>query len=109
MTSTIAVIAAATQLTVTCSLRKFRNENIDIFCPFTMTKIYVTLNLRCRNTVWKFHDFSITQILREIKFGDSRSAKSVTFTHLEALNSDFHEFLHFLKAEIYQINKIQSP
>ena len=25
---------------------------------------------RCRVTVWKFHDFSITQILRENNFGD---------------------------------------
>ena len=59
--------------------------------------------------MWKFHDFSITQILREINFEDSRSAKSAILTHLEALNFDFYEFLHFLKAEIYQINKIQSP
>ena len=27
-------------------------------------------------TVWKFHDFSITQILCEINIWDSRSAKS---------------------------------
>ena len=59
-------------------------------------------------TLWKFHDFSITQILREINFGDSRSAKSAILTHLEALNFDFNEFLHFLKAEFYQINQIQS-
>ena len=26
-------------------------------------------------TVWKFQDFSITQILREINFGESRSSK----------------------------------
>ena len=26
-------------------------------------------------TVWKFHDFSIAQILREINFGDFKSAK----------------------------------
>ena len=38
-------------------------------------------------TVWKFHDFSITQILREINFGDSRSAKSAMFnTLLQAHN-----------------------
>ena len=58
--------------------------------------------------MWKFHDFSITQILREINCGDSRSAKSAILTHLEALNFDLDELLHFLKAEIYQINKIQS-
>ena len=59
--------------------------------------------------MWKFHEFSITQNLHEIKFGDSRSAKSTILTHLEALNLDFYEFLHFLKAKINKINKIQSP
>ena len=57
----------------------------------------------------KFNYFYITQNLREIDFGDSRSAKSATFTLLEALNFYFYEFLHFLKAENYQINKIQRP
>ena len=55
--------------------------------------------------MWKFHDFSITQILREINFEDSNSAKSAILSHLEALNFDFYEFLHFLKASIYLINK----
>ena len=56
--------------------------------------------------MWLFHEFSITQILREINFGDSRSAKSAVVTHLEVLNFAFYENLHFLKAEIYQSNKI---
>ena len=43
--------------------------------------------------VWKFHDFSIAQILREINFGDCRSAKSAILTHLEALNFDLFNFL----------------
>ena len=60
-------------------------------------------------TVWKVQNFSITQILREIKFGDSRSAKSTILTHLESLNFDFYEFLHFFKAEIDQIHNIQIP
>ena len=51
----------------------------------------------------------IRQNLREINFEDSRSAKSSILTHLEALKFDFNEFLHFLKAEFYQINKIQGP
>ena len=79
--------------------------------------------MKVGNTVWKFHNFSITEILREIRFWYSRSAKSAIFTylealklilinfwgsrsaksaiskHLEALNFDFCEFLHFLKAE----------
>ena len=60
---------------------------------------------KIRNTMWKFQDFSVTQILREIKFGDSRCAKSAILTHLQALNFDFHDFLHFLKNEIYKINR----
>ena len=59
--------------------------------------------------MWKFHNFSITQILREINFGDFRSEKSAILPHLEALNFDFYELLHFMKVEINQINKIQSP
>ena len=43
--------------------------------------------------------FSITQILREINVGNSRGAKSAILTHLEALNLNFYDFLHFLKAE----------
>ena len=54
------------------------------------------------------NDF-ITQILREINLGDSRSAKSAISTHFKALNIYFYEFLHFLKAEISQISKIQNP
>ena len=58
--------------------------------------------------MWKFQDFSITQILREINFGDSRRAKSANLTNLEVLNFAFYEIWHFLKAKIHQINKIQS-
>ena len=58
--------------------------------------------------MWKFDDFSITQILRENNFGNSRSAKSTISNHSEALNFDFYEFLHCLKAEIYQSNEIHS-
>ena len=57
----------------------------------------------------KIAEFSVTQILREINFRESRSVKSAVFTYLEALNFNFYKFLHLLKAEIYQISKIQSP
>ena len=56
----------------------------------------------------KFHDFSITRILREINFGDSRSAKFAISIYLEALNFDSYEFLHFLKSKIDQINNYQN-
>ena len=56
--------------------------------------------------MWKFHDFPINQILREINIGNSTSAKSGIFTHFEVLNFAFYEIMHFLKAGIYQLNKI---
>ena len=34
------------------------------------------------STVWKFHDFSIIHILREINHGGSRSAKKCSFCHV---------------------------
>ena len=61
------------------------------------------------HTEWKFHDFSIIQIFREINFNEFEGPKSVILTHLEALNFDSYEFLHFLKGEIDQINKNQKP
>ena len=61
------------------------------------------------STVWKFHDFSIIKILREINFEDSRSAQLAILPHLEALNFDFCEFLHFLKAEIKPNPNFRAP
>ena len=55
------------------------------------------------------HNFAITQILHEINFVDSTSAKFAILTHFEVLDFDFNEFLHFLKAKIYQITSIQIP
>ena len=51
--------------------------------------------------MWKCDNLSITQILREINIGDSRSVESTILTHLVALNFDFYAFLHFLEAEIH--------
>ena len=49
------------------------------------------------------------QIFGEINFEVYLSAKLAILTHLEALNFDFIHFVHFLKAEIDQKNKIHSP
>ena len=49
------------------------------------------LNLLLAFTMRKLQNFSVTQILREIKVGESRGSKSA---NLEALNIDFNEFLH---------------
>ena len=44
----------------------------------------------CRNsTIWKLHNYFVTQILREIKVGKSRVSKSAILAHLEGLNSNF--------------------
>ena len=61
------------------------------------------------NKVWKFDNFSISQILREINFEESKSAKSPIVTHLMALNFDLNPYLHFLNARTDQINKIKCP
>ena len=60
-------------------------------------------------TVLKFQDFSFKQILREIKISEFRVLEFAILTNWEALNFDFYEFLHCLKAEISQINQIQAP
>ena len=60
------------------------------------------------NTVWKFQNFAITQILCEINFGDSTSAKSALLTYLDVHNFAFCEIWHFLKTEICKITKFRA-
>ena len=83
-------IVFQTEISLTIILSRFHDKQTDE-------------NVNTNSSQWKFHDFSITQILREINFGDSRSAKSGILTHSEALNFDSYVFLHFLKAEVDQI------
>ena len=59
-------------------------------------------------TVWKFQKFSITQNLREINFGDSRSAKTAVFALLGAV-----KFVHLVNIRLQKVQefmkiKIQS-
>ena len=51
--------------------------------------------------VWIFQDFSVTQILHEFKIGKSGVSNSALFNQLIG-----PAYLHFLKSEIYQMNKI---
>ena len=51
-------------------------------------------------TVWKFHNFSFIQILREIKVSEFRSSKTGILTHLKTLQFDFYDFFYFLKGAI---------
>ena len=51
----------------------------------------MNVNYRVSQRSVEFHKFSITQILREINFGDSKCAKSGISTHLEPLNLHFYD------------------
>ena len=59
-------------------------------------------------TVWKFHDFSIIQILREINFGGSRNAKDVVFAILGAVNIVHLVNISLQKVQKFMKTKIQS-
>ena len=53
----------------------------------------VSTLLKCTGVqVWKFQDFSITLILREINFENSSNAKLAILTHLEALILNLYKF-----------------
>ena len=55
-------------------------------------------NTQCGNfIIFLSLRFFVKSILGSVKV-----LKSAIFTHLEALNFDFYDFLHFLKADIYQ-------
>ena len=59
-------------------------------------------------TVWKLHNFSVTQTLREITVVKFSNSKSTILTELEALYFGFYEFLHFLKAEFAKFTKFRA-
>ena len=54
-----------------------------------------------------FQDFFITDILREINFGDSWSAKSADFAILEAVNFEIWQISALKKSKIHK-SQIQS-
>ena len=57
--------------------------------------------------MWKIQDFSITQILCEINFGDSRSAKTAVFDILGAVK--FDNVVNFSLERLQKIHKNQNP
>ena len=58
---------------------------------FSKSTLYVNDSF----TMWKFLDFCLIQILREINISDSWVSKPAILTILEALNFNFFAFLHF--------------
>ena len=61
-------------------------EKIKQICIYKNT-------LGCIHTVWKFHDFPITQNLREINFGEIQNSKTPVYAYFEAL--DFVNLVNF--------------
>ena len=61
------------------------------------------------STVWKFHDFYVTQILREINFEESWSCKTAVFVILGALkminlvNFNLQKVQKFIKLKIQSL------
>ena len=56
-------------------------------------------------TVWKFHDFPITRILREINFEESRCSKTAVCAILEGLN--FVKLVNFSLQKVYDFIKAE--
>ena len=50
--------------------------------------------------MWKFKEFCITEILREINFVDSRSVKTAIFATLGAMN-----FVHLVNCILQNVQK----
>ena len=94
------------------------SASLSISNLFLLSKISVT-NSKCwhqtgqtfyatfsKSWTWKLKKFSVTQILREIKFGETtRVFKSANLSHFEAMNLDYSWIL----AEIYKITKFRAP
>ena len=58
--------------------------------------------------MWKFQDFSATQILRETNFGKCRSSKHAILTVLEALNFDFWKNFIVVNIKSYKNSKFRA-
>ena len=68
------------------------------------SKSSLPANPQCVN----YRNFSVTQILREIKVGKSKVSKSSTLADFEALNFSFYNFCTIWWLMFTKINKIQS-
>ena len=65
--------------------------------PIRKCETVIAFSGKVTNPVWKLQHFSVTQISREIEFGQDRISESAISTHSEALNFDFHAFFTFFK------------
>ena len=70
-----------------------------------MTKWHFQFSSSTQGTVWKFHDFSIPQILCQINFEDPRSAKTAIFANLGAVN--FVDLINFSLQKVQKFTKMK--
>ena len=61
----------------------------------------------CWYTVWKFQDFSVIQILREVKHGESRRSKTAVIAIFGAMNCVNLAIFSFQKLQKCMKIKIQ--
>ena len=83
-------------------------ENCGFFCQI---RSYVKTNFdvcSCHSAVWKFHEFCITQILREIKFEESRSSKCRFCQIWGSGVSSFAKFQPSKSAKIHKKSKFRT-
>ena len=99
-------------LPISSEIGQNMNEIYVNLCPKICQRCHENIRRRLwsgmLSTVWKILYFSITYILREINFGDSRSTKCAIFTHLEALNFDFWYISALKNCSQFNRIKIQS-
>ena len=50
--------------------------------------------------MWKYQDFTVTYILREINFGESRSSENAILAILAAVNFEFLEIFDIFNSKI---------
>ena len=87
----------------------FHEETISTFAYDWPIFIEVGSNLKLKqvgtaHTVWKFRDFSLTQILREINIEECRSFKTAVFAIFVALN--FVTLVNFSLQKVLKFMKI---
>ena len=80
--------------------------NISLIPIFAWRLLHTDLgSLIGEYTMWKFQDFSTTQILCEINFGHFKAPKTIILTNLAALNFDFLGPFDNFKCEFFQESK----
>ena len=80
---------------------------VFFFCPSKNLGSVIIKTICFNSQCGNYRIFLSLRFYVKLNFGDFRSAKYAILTHLEALNFDFHDFLHFENAEIDQKSKLR--